>query len=72
MFSGEIGEMYSKLRDNNLLSYNVTEKMYEDHQNKWSENIFNEDAKIKYVAPLASGNNYLEMLQGSKAEQRKW
>lgn len=72
MFSGEIGEMYSKLRDNNLLSYDVTEKMYEEHQNKWSENIFNEDAKIKYVAPLASGNNYLEMLQGSKAEQRKW
>ena len=46
--------------------------MFDEHQGKWSENIFNEDAKIKYVDPLKNGDNYLEMLQGSKEQQRKW
>ncbi|MBP5467682.1 MAG: hypothetical protein J6Z11_00390, partial [Candidatus Riflebacteria bacterium] len=71
-FAGEIGKMYSELRTQRLLSYDLVEQMFEDHQGKWSENIFNEDAKIKYVDPLKNGDNYLEMLQGSKEQQRKW
>ena len=71
-FEGEIGEMYSKLRTQGYISYSTTEKYFETHQAKWSENIFNEDSKVKYITPLKSGDNYLEMLQGSKAEQRKW
>lgn len=71
-FDGEIGEMYSKLRTQNYISYDTTENYFETHQGKWSENIFNEDSKIKYITPLKSGDNYLEMLQGSKTEQRKW
>ena len=71
-FNGEIGQMYSELRKDNLISFDVVEGMFDEHQGKWSENIFNEDAKIKYVDPLKNGDNYLEMLQGSKEQQRKW
>ena len=71
-FAGEIAEMYAELRTQRLIDYNHVEQLFEEHQNKWTESIFNEDAAIKYVAPLAKGDNYLEMLQGSKAQQRKW
>lgn len=71
-FPGEIAEMYATLRTQKLISYENVEKMFEEHQGKWTESIFNEDASIKYVKPLANGDNYLEMLQGSKAQQRKW
>ena len=69
---GEIKAMYAKMRLSKLISYEETEKRFEAHQGQWSESIFNEDAKNKYIAPLAKGDNYLEMLQGSKAQQRKW
>ena len=69
---GEIKAMYAKMRLSKLISYEETEKRFEEHQDQWSESIFNEDAKNKYIAPLANGDNYLEMLQGSKAQQRKW
>lgn len=74
MFDGEIGQMYSNLRTSgSLLSFEETEGRFEAHQNKWSENIFNEDSYQKYINVLIeTGDNYLEMLQGSKAEQRKW
>lgn len=73
MFDGEIGELYSTLRTSgSLLSFKEVEKRFEDHQSKWSESIFNEDSYVKYIDVLKNGDNYLEMLQGSKAEQRKW
>ena len=71
-FAGEIAEMYATLRTQRLLSYDNVEKMFTEHQSKWTESIFNEDASIKYVTPLQNGDNYLEMLQGSKKQQRKW
>lgn len=71
-FKGEVAAMYAKMRLTGLISYEETEKRFEAHQGKWSENIFNEDSKNKYITPLANGDNYLEMLQGSKAQQRKW
>lgn len=71
-FPGEIAEMYAKLRNQRLISYENTEKMFAEHHAKWSENIFNEDSHNKYIVPLQKGDNYLEMLQGSKAQQRKW
>jgi hypothetical protein len=70
--AGEVAAMYAKMRLTGLISYEETEKRFEAHQGKWPENIFNEDAKNKYVTPLMNGDNYLEMLQGSKAQQRKW
>ncbi len=74
MFDGEIGQMYANLRtSSNLLNYTEVENRFETHQAKWSETIFNEDSYKKYIKVLLDGgDNYLEMLQGSKAEQRKW
>ena len=70
----EIKAMYQELRSKGLLSYEDTERRFETHQAKWPEAIFNEDAYFKYLAPLIEDNSaaYLSMLQGSKAEQRKW
>ena len=73
-FFDDIKAMYQRLRSTGVLSYNVVERAFEEHQAKWSEAIFNEDAWFKYLAPLVEDGSgaYLSMLQGSKAEQRKW
>lgn len=73
-FGPELRQMYQTLRSQGILSYAVVERMFEEHQAKWPEAIFNEDAWYKYLAPLEEDNNasYLAMLQGSKASQRKW
>ncbi len=70
----EMKTMYHRLRSTGALSYADTEKRFEEHQSKWPEAIFNEDAWFKYLAPLVEDGSaaYLSMLQGSKAEQRKW
>ena len=73
-FFDEMKAMYQNLRSTGALSYEKVERMFEEHQAKWPEAIFNEDAWYKYLAPLVEKGNasYLSMLQGSKAEQRKW
>lgn len=72
-FADELKAMYFNLRSSGALSYEKVEQMFEEHQNKWSEAIFNEDSYFKYIEPFMQDNeNYLYMLQGSKAEQRKW
>ena len=78
-FPTEIVQMYQALRSAGVLSYATVSKRFTDHQAKWSEAIFNEDAWFKYIDPLVSPDPgkdptavYLPMLQGSKAEQRKW
>lgn len=73
-FKDELMEMYKELRSNNTISYADTEARFEEHQSKWPVAIFNEDAYYKYLEPLFVDKNgsYLGMLQGSKAEQRKW
>lgn len=73
-YQNEIKAMYQELRSKGLLSYEDTERRFEEHQAKWSEAVFNEDAYFKYLQPLIEDNSaaYLSMLQGSKAEQRKW
>lgn len=74
MFPDELRTMFQSLRSTGALSYAKVEKMFEDHQGKWPEAIFNEDAWFKYLAPLEEKGSaaYLAMLQGSKAEQRKF
>lgn len=74
VFYEDIKAMYQKLRSNGTLSFAVTEQRFEEHQAKWPEAVFNEDAYFKYLQPLIEQNtaSYLTMLQGSKAEQRKW
>lgn len=84
-FRGELTQMYRNLRAGGIWSYRVIKQLFEDHQKKWPEAVFNEDAWIKYIIPLvdpvtvdeSTGElirtaRYLTMLQGSKAEQRKW
>ena len=73
-FYDEIKTMYQGLRSTGALSYAKVEQMFEEHQGKWPEAIFNEDAFFKYLEPLIQDGtgSYLSMLQGSKAEQRKW
>ena len=73
-YADEIMEMYQDLRTNDILSYDEVERRFENHQSVWGEAIFNEDARFKYIDPLINEGNktYLPMLQGSKAEQRKW
>lgn len=73
-FYPELKEMYKQLRSQGKLSYAGIEKAFEDHQAVWPEALFNEDAYYKYLAPLVESGSeaYLSMLQGSKAEQRKW
>ena len=73
-FGPELKEMYQKLRSDGALSYAKAETMFEEHQALWPEAIFNDDAWFKYIDPLIEKGTaiYLPMLQGSKAEQRKW
>ncbi len=73
-FADEMMAMYQKLRSDKLLTYEDVIARFENHQAKWPEAIFNEDAYYKYLQPLFESNtaSYLGMLQGSKAEQRKW
>lgn len=75
-FYEDIKAMYQQLRKDGKLSYEDTQRRFIEHQSKWPEAIFNEDAYFKYLAPLieSGGTNtqYLEMLLGSKSEQRKW
>ena len=75
-FGPELEQMYQQIRGSgsNQISYEKVEKMFEEHQAKWPEAIFNEDSWFKYIDPLLEDGNgdYLSMALGSKAEQRKW
>ena len=73
-FFDKIEEMYKKLRSDGVLSYDIAEQRFEDHQSLWPEAIFNEDAYYKYIDPLLVDGEatYLSMCQGSKESQRKW
>lgn len=78
-FPAELSQMYQALRSAGTLSYATVEGRFEEHQAKWPEAIFNEDAQFKYIDPLTNPEDgkeptavYLAMAQGSKAEQRKW
>ena len=73
-FGSAIKTMYQSLRSSGALSYEVVETMFDNHQSKWPEAIFNEDSWYKYIDPLVIDNNgtYLGMALGSKAEQRRW
>lgn len=84
-FKPELIQMYRSLRSSGGWNYNEIKTRFENHQALWPEAIFNEDAFIKYIYPAVEPvtideetkqpirtTRYLTMLQGSKAEQRKW
>ena len=77
----EIRQMYQSLRSGGVLTYDVIEQRFEDHQAKWPEAVWIEDARFKYLEPLTNPDTargktatamYLPMLQGSKKQQRRW
>ena len=77
-FPGEIVARYQALRAGGLSYANVMRR-FSEHQGKWPEAVFNEDSWTKYIEPLVGPEGgkeptdvYLPMMQGSKAEQRKW
>ena len=57
-----------------LLSYEVVDDLFESHQGKWSEAVYNEDGYKKSIEALIKTGAvmYLPMLQGKKEQQRKW
>lgn len=73
-FTSKLREMYQALRSGSYINYSYVEETFEAHQAAWPEAIFNEDSYSKCLEPLFvnNDNTYLEMLQGPKAEQRKW
>ncbi|MGL6024131.1 MAG: leucine-rich repeat protein [Cetobacterium sp.] len=82
-FAPEIKAMYKRIRETVGYKY-VIKYMNEQQSDKWSESIYNEDAKFKYVLPLTEGfydgytqsfkytGEYLPRAQGSREEHRKW
>ena len=71
--------MYQTIRSGRTLSYDQVERRFDEHQAKWPEAVWIEDAMFKYIDPLINPDPgkeatavYLPMLQGSKEGQRKW
>lgn len=81
-FYPEIQAMYRQLRTelrndgsgDRLISYEVVNKLFENHQSKWCEAIFNEDMSRKCLEPyiLSGDDDYIDMLLGKKEMHRKW
>lgn len=80
-FYAEITAEYQRLRTTiradgsglPLISYEVVDALFEAHQGKWCEAIYNEDMERKCLDALADGDtSYLPMLLGKKEQQRKW
>lgn len=81
-FYPEIQAMYRQLRTelrndgsgDRLISYEVVNKLFENHQSKWCEAIFNEDMFRKCLEPyiLSGDDDYIDMLLGKKEMHRKW
>ena len=77
-FQTQLKNIYNSIRTSGV-SYAEVESRFEEHQSKWSEAIFNEDSWYKYINPLLNPESgqeptseYLEMMLGSKEQQRKW
>ena len=70
----EIMAMYQDLRTSGQVSYDIANGMFEDHQGKWPEAIFNEDMYTKCLEPLINDGDgtYIPMLQGKKEMWIKW
>ena len=70
-FWDDVRTMWRNLRASGALSAEKTIRMFKEHQGKWPEAVFNEDAYYKYLRPVETGNlSYLGMLLGSKETQR--
>lgn len=86
-YPSEIKKMYQQLRQKQILSYATVTNILQDQQAlKWSELVYNQDGKYKYIDPLVDGyidfssgqaqlvktGAYLYALQGSRTRHRMW
>ena len=73
-FASEIEAMYQGWRTNGMFSYDIVKQLFDDHQAKWPEAIFNEDMYKKCIAAWVEDGDasYLPMLLGKKELQRMW
>lgn len=73
-YYNEIMEMYQQLRIDNKISYDIIDNLFETHQSKWGEALFNEDMYRKCLEPMIEDGDgqYLPMLLGKKELHRKW
>lgn len=74
-YQKEIAEMYYLMRSKGYVSYQSCENMFEQEQvGKWNESVYNMDGRFKYIEPLIDNNNasYLQNVQGSRQDHRKW
>lgn len=73
-FSSEMATMYYNMRVNRNITYDRLLEMFNDEQSsRWVEVVYNMDMKFKYVDPFINNNeNYLDVLQGSRASHRNW
>lgn len=73
-FANEIRTMYKSIRAaGSKISYDYIDTLYDNHQAKWPERMWNEDAFNCYINPLVTqGINNLPMLLGNKKQQRKY
>lgn len=70
----EIMAMYQQLRVDDKISYDIIDNLFDAHQSKWGEAIFNEDMYRKCLEPMVEDGDgqYLPMLLGKKELHRKW
>ena len=84
-FPSMLQEMYHSMRSSGVISYDIALNTFNTRQSdKWSESIYNEDSRYKYIEPYTIGfwdgesqsfkkvSTYLYALQGSRNEHRKW
>lgn len=73
-FGDRVESMYQGWRTNDQISFEITKGLFDDHQSKWPEAIFNEDMYKKCIeAWVKEGDGqYLPMLLGKKELQRAW
>ena len=70
-FPDEIDELYTKWRNDKLLTYEkIVEYFITKQTDKWSISIYNEDSNFKYVDELRNNNDstYLYQIRGSAEE----
>lgn len=73
-YKTEIENMYRLMRSSEALSYEKAIQFFNIEQcDKWSETIYNIDARFKYIDPLLNKEgDYLYAGQGSREEHRIW
>ena len=73
-FWDRVERMYQEWRTSDLLSYDIVDGRFTEHQAKWPEALYNEDGYSKRLEPWENDRDatYLPMNLGKKELQRRW